>query len=69
MAGPERGGPAMTKYLPLKSVSARYGISDRTVDRWIETGELPPATYIRGRRYWPEKLLDERDAVRGTEPA
>ena len=38
----------MTKYLPLKSVSARYGISDRTVDRWIETGDLPPATYIRG---------------------
>ena len=50
----------MTKYLPLKSVSARYGISDRTVDRWIETGDLPPATYIRGRRYWHEGVIERR---------
>ena len=57
----------MTKYLPLKSVSARYGISDRTVDRWIETGDLPPATYIRGRRYWSAESLDERDEARKAE--
>jgi predicted site-specific integrase-resolvase len=59
----------MTKYLPLKSVSARYGISDRTVDRWVEAGDLPPATYIRGRRYWPEELLDQHDQARSRDLA
>ncbi len=59
----------MAKYLPKKSVSDRYGIAERTVRRWVETGELPPPTYIRGRRYWLEEALDQHDAARKTEVA
>jgi hypothetical protein len=42
----------MTKWLPAKAVSKRYDISERTVDRWVETQILPTPVYIRGRRYW-----------------
>ena len=54
----------MTKYLPTTAICARYSVSDRTVDRWIEAGVLPTPTYIRGRRYWLEADLNERDEKR-----
>jgi predicted DNA-binding transcriptional regulator AlpA len=52
------------RLVPTRTVCARYDIVDRTVDRWVEAGELPPPVYIRGRRYWPEKALDARDRMR-----
>lgn len=54
----------MSKLLHLRAVCIRYGISDRTVDRWVEAGVLPKPVYIRGRRYWSEKSLNERDEAR-----
>jgi predicted site-specific integrase-resolvase len=53
------------KYLPIESVSARYGDrSYRTLDRWVETGKLPPPVYIAGHRYWIEEELDRHDEAR-----
>jgi predicted site-specific integrase-resolvase len=58
----------MPKWLPAKTVCNRYGdISDRTLDRWIEVGALPPPVYIRRRRYWDEEVLNAHDAARQTE--
>jgi len=54
----------MSKLLHLRAVCARYGISDRTVDRWVEAGELPKPMYIQGRRYWDESELAQRDEAR-----
>ena len=54
----------MTKWLPAKAVSKRYDISERTVDRWVETQILPTPVYIRGRRYWSSEQLDQRDEAR-----
>jgi predicted DNA-binding transcriptional regulator AlpA len=58
-----------TKYLPVRPVAARYGVSDRTVDRWVQDGDLPQPVYIQGRRYWSEEQLDQHDAARKTEAA
>ena len=48
----------MTKWLPAKGVCNRYDISERTIDRWVETQILPTPVYIRGRRYWSSEQLD-----------
>ena len=54
----------MTKWLPAKGVCNRYDISERTIDRWVETQILPTPVYIRGRRYWSSEQLDQRDEAR-----
>ena len=54
----------MTKLLHLRAVCARYGISDRTVDRWVDAGDLPKPVYIQGRRYWDADELGQRDDAR-----
>jgi predicted DNA-binding transcriptional regulator AlpA len=54
----------MTQLLHTRAVCARYGVSDRTIDRWVEAGELPKPVYIQGRRYWFEESLKERDDAR-----
>ena len=59
----------MTHLLHVRAVCARYGVSDRTIDRWVEAGELPEPMYIQGRRYWDESELAERDEARKTEAA
>jgi DNA-binding transcriptional MerR regulator len=59
----------MTKWLPAQAVASRYGVSDRTVDRWVEAGVLPKPMYIQGRRYWDEAELAQRDQARKTEAA
>jgi predicted DNA-binding transcriptional regulator AlpA len=55
------------KLVPVRFLCDRYGRSDRTIDRWVETGELPQPIYIRGLRYWDEADLDQRDEARKAE--
>jgi len=51
--------------LTSAEVAARYGgRSVRTIDRWIENGELPPPMRINRFRFWDEKELDAFDARR-----
>jgi len=59
------------KLLPSRAVCERYGICDRTLDRWLEDVELgfPTPKRIRTRRYWPEHELDTFDRSRGIESA
>ena len=59
----------MSKLLHLRAVCARYGISDRTVDRWVEASVLPKPVYIQGRRYWDADELGQRDDARRAEVA
>jgi predicted DNA-binding transcriptional regulator AlpA len=57
-----------TKFLRKRAVSARYGITDRTVERMVEDGRLPQPTY-RGRiPLWRESELDESDRVAALTP-
>jgi DNA-binding transcriptional MerR regulator len=54
----------MTKKLPVRALCERYAISERTIDRWIEAGILPPPVYINHRRYFDEAELEERERER-----
>ncbi len=56
----------MSQLLHMRAICARYGVSDRTIDRWVEAGELPKPIYIQGRRYWDESDLARRDEARKT---
>ena len=49
------------RMLPTRLVCARYNITDRTVDRWVETGILPTPVRINGLRYWRQHELERRD--------
>ena len=49
------------KLLPARDVLARYGIVDRTADRWVESGILPDPIRINNRRYWDEEALEQRE--------
>jgi hypothetical protein len=47
--------------LPTRLVCERYNITDRTVDRWLESGILPTPVRINGFRYWPQNELEQRE--------
>jgi predicted DNA-binding transcriptional regulator AlpA len=49
------------RMLPTRSVCARYNITDRTVDRWLENGILPTPVRINGLRYWHQHELEQRE--------
>jgi len=49
------------RMLPTRLVCARYNITDRTVDRWLENGILPTPVRINGLRYWHEHELEQRE--------
>jgi len=49
------------KRLPIKAMCERYGVSDRTIDRWTAAGVLPASLVIRKRRYWSEAEIEERE--------
>lgn len=46
-------------FLPTRLVCARYRISDRTLDRWLERDELrfPLPVTINRKRYWHLEAL------------
>lgn len=52
-------------YLRREQMAARYGGSVRTVERYVETGKLPPPVYINGSRtpLWPVDVLEEFERV------
>lgn len=49
------------RMLPTRLVCERYNITDRTVDRWLASGILPPPIRINGLRYWRERELEQRE--------
>jgi predicted site-specific integrase-resolvase len=58
MVSPQVTGRKVT----VRYICERFGIVDRTVDRWIETGILPQPMYINKRRYFDLQEVDERMA-------
>jgi predicted DNA-binding transcriptional regulator AlpA len=49
------------KFFRKSQVATRYGVDERTVDRWKLDGRLPPPRY-RGRMpLWREDELDALD--------
>jgi hypothetical protein len=56
------------KKVTVRFLCQPYGIVDRTVDRWIETGVLPKPIYINKIRYFDLQEVDERMANRNEGP-
>ena len=54
-----RGSPPPDQLLPARRVWERYGIADRTLDRWLVREDLgfPRPLVINRRRYWHENAL------------
>ena len=50
--------------LPTRLMCERYGVVDRTINRWEETGVIPQAEWINGRRYWDQDKVEKRDLER-----
>jgi DNA-binding transcriptional MerR regulator len=70
MTGKTKTGPWKRKRkLRTQDVCARYNISTKTVDRWVDTGILSKPMYINGIRYFDEDELDQRDQERMTSDA
>ena len=49
------------RMLPTRLVRKRYGIVDRTINRWVDKGILPEPLRINGLRYWRESQLAQRE--------
>ena len=50
------------EFLPTKRVRQRYGgKSEKTIDRWVEKGVLPPPEWINGRRHWRLSVLERHE--------
>jgi len=56
--------------LPASSVWTRYGVSNRTIDRWLACPKLafPRPIVINRRRYWDEAELNDWERRRATTP-
>jgi DNA-binding transcriptional MerR regulator len=49
------------RMLPTRLVRKRYGIVDRTINRWVDKGILPEPMRINSLRYWRESQLAQRE--------
>ena len=58
--------------LTCRALTERYGVVDRTIDRWVATGVLPEPMRINSIRYWDldelEEFERERKALAGKDP-
>ena len=61
---PNNGGADGTK-LTSRVLQQRYGVVDRTIDRWVKAGILPKPMRINRIRYWDEEDIQqlERDRM------
>lgn len=59
------------RYLRKKALRARYGdICDRTLERMVTDGRLPPPEFPFGNRIpaWDEEILDQNDRAAALRP-
>lgn len=50
--------------LTCRALQERYGVVDKTIDRWVQAGVLPAPMYINKRRYWDADEIEQRDRDR-----
>jgi len=41
-----------------KSVAARLGVSERTIENWVKARKLPPAVILGKQAYWATDVID-----------
>jgi predicted DNA-binding transcriptional regulator AlpA len=50
--------------LTSRALQQRYGVVDRTIDRWVEAGILPTPMRINKIRYWDEAEIEQLERER-----
>jgi DNA-binding transcriptional MerR regulator len=58
----------MTRKLTSRALQRRYGVVDRTIDRWTEAGILPAPMRINTIRYWDEAEIEQLERERLGQP-
>lgn len=54
--------PYELRLVPARGVAIRYGVSLRTLDRWLKRKVIPPPDrIINDRRYWYLESLETAD--------
>jgi excisionase family DNA binding protein len=63
----QRADPSR-RLLSMRQVCERFGVCDRTIERWLENPKLsfPRPRRINTRRYWLEDELDAFDETAKT---
>lgn len=54
----------MARKLTSRALQQRYGVVDRTIDRWVEAGILPVPMRINKIRYWDEAEIEQLERER-----
>jgi predicted site-specific integrase-resolvase len=54
----------LAQKLTCRALQERYGVVDKTIDRWVQAGVLPAPMYINKRRYWDADEIEQRDRDR-----
>jgi DNA-binding transcriptional MerR regulator len=53
---------SLRKFIAKREVAERYGVTTRTVDRWVKDEILPPSgRQVNGRHYWDQAVLEQHD--------
>jgi predicted DNA-binding transcriptional regulator AlpA len=60
----------LRKYSRKSAVAARYGVSERTIDRYVQEGRLPRPVYLPGSRIplFEETALEECERLAAARP-
>jgi predicted DNA-binding transcriptional regulator AlpA len=60
---------ANNRKLPTRQVCARYGVTDRTIARWMRDPDLnfPQPTVINGRNYFDDESLTMFDRAQAAQ--
>jgi predicted DNA-binding transcriptional regulator AlpA len=57
-----------TQFLRKAAVAARYGITQRTLERWVKDARLPQPTYRGKIPLWREADLEANDRAAAAAP-
>jgi predicted DNA-binding transcriptional regulator AlpA len=67
----QTSGGSSSSYLPAKAVCKRYGVTSRTLDRWLADSamEFPRPMVVNNRRYFSEEELTQWERARAVSVA
>jgi predicted DNA-binding transcriptional regulator AlpA len=49
----------MKKFYGAKEIVENLGISRKTLDNWVESGDFPPPIKIGRRIFWQKEVVDK----------
>jgi DNA-binding transcriptional MerR regulator len=53
--------------LSTSATARRFGVSNRSIDRWLANGIFPKPIRINGRKYWAVRDLEQFERKHGNE--